>query len=61
MIDSRTEGNKVFTIFFIMKDTDCTMKIMESLITLDKLDGARTRRDFINRRETKETKHFTYR
>ena len=60
MIDSRTEGNKVFTIFFIMKDTDCAMKIMESLIRLDELDGSRTRRYSINRRETKETKHFTY-
>ena len=60
MIDSRTEGNKVFTIFF-MKDTDYAMKIMTSWITFDELKGARKRRYSINRSETKETKHFTYR
>ena len=44
-----------------MKELDYVMKIMASWMTLDKLEGARTRRDFIDSSEMKETKQFTYR
>ena len=44
-----------------MKDMDYVMKAMTSWMTLDELEGARTRRDFIDSSGTKETKQFTYR
>ena len=60
MIESIIEDNKLFKIF-CMKDPDYVMKIMASWMTLDGLEGARTRRYFIDINGTKETKHFTYR
>ena len=56
----RNEDNKLFKIF-CMKDPDYVMKIVASWITLDELEGARTRRYFIDSSGTKETKQFTYR
>ena len=55
MIDVRTEDNKLFKIF-CMKYPDYVMKIVASWITLDELEGARTRRYFIDSSGTKETK-----
>ena len=43
-----------------MKETGFVMKIMASWITLDELEGVRTRRDFIDSSGMKETKQFTY-
>ena len=43
-----------------MKDPDYVMKIVASWMTLDELEGARTRGYFINRSGTNETKQFTY-
>ena len=37
-----------------MKDPDCVMKIMASWMTVDELEGARTRRYFIDSSGTKE-------
>ena len=56
---TRTEDNKLFKIF-CMKDPDYVMKIISSWMTLDELEGASTRRDFIDSSGTKETKQFTY-
>ena len=42
-----TEDNKLSEIFR-MKEPDYVMKIMVIWITLDGLEGARTRRDFID-------------
>ena len=58
MMEARTGYNKLFTIF-CMKDPDYTTKIMASWMTLDKLEGAGTRRYFIDSSGTKDTKHFT--
>ena len=44
-----------------MKDTDYAMNIMESWMILDELEGARTRRYFIDSSGTKDMKQFTYR
>ena len=44
-----------------MKETDYVMKIMESWMKLDELEGARTMRDFIDSSWIKDTKKFTYR
>ena len=60
MIEARTRYNKPFRIF-CMKEPDYVMNIMVSWMTLDELEGAKTRRYFIDRSGTKETKQFTYR
>ena len=54
------EAFKLFKIF-CLKDTDYVMKKMAISVTFDELDGARKRRYFIDRIETKDTKQFTYR
>ena len=43
-----------------MKDTDYVMKIMLSWIKLDEVEGASTRRYFIDSSGMKEMKQFTY-
>ena len=58
MIEARAEDNKLFKIFF-MKETNYGTKIIASWMTLDELEGARKRRDFIDSSGTKETKQFT--
>ena len=58
IIEAMTEDNKLFKRF-CMKYPDYVMKIMAIWVTLDKLEGASTRRDFIDRGGTNETKHFT--
>ena len=60
MVEARTQDNKLF-IIFCMKDPDYLMNIMVSWMTLDELEGAKTRRYFIDSIGTKETKQFTYR
>ena len=60
MIEAITEDNNLFKIF-CMKYPDYVMKIMASWMTLDVLDGASTRRYFLDRSGTKDTKQFTYR
>ena len=60
MIEARTEDNKLFKIF-CMKDPDYVTRIMESWVKLDELEGAKTRRDFIDRSGKKDTKQFIYR
>ena len=59
ILEARTKDNKLFKVFF-MKDPNYVMKIMSSWVTLDELEGARTRRDFIERSGTKDTKQSTY-
>ena len=44
-----------------MKDTGYVMKIIESWMTLDEIEGTSTRIYSINRSGTKDTKNFTYR
>ena len=44
-----------------MKDPDCVMRIMASWMTLDELEGARTRIYFIDSSRTKGKKQFTHR
>ena len=56
----RTEDNKLFKIF-CMKEMDYVMNIVASWITLDELEGARTRKYFTDSSGTKETNQFTYR
>ena len=58
MIEKITEDKKLSKIF-CTKDTDYVMKIMETWTTLDELEGARTRRYFIDSSGTKETNQFT--
>ena len=58
MIEAKTEDNKLGNLFF--KEPDYVIKLMASWMTLDDLVGARTRRDFIDRFGTKETKQFAY-
>ena len=60
MIQARTQYNKLFLILY-MKDPDYVTKIMASWMTLDELQVTKTRRDFIDRGGTKETKQFTHR
>ena len=60
MIQARTEDNKLSKIF-CMKQPYYVMKMMAGWMTLDELEGAITRRDFIYSSVTKETKQFTYR
>ena len=60
MIEARTQYNKPFRIFF-MKYPDYEMETMESWMTLDELDRAKTRRYFINSIGKKETKKLIYR
>ena len=60
MIEARTEVNKLFRIF-CMKYPDYVMNIVASWITLDELEGARTRRYFIESSGTNDTKQFTHR
>ena len=45
---------------FFMKEPYYLMKIVASWMTLDELEGARTRRYFIDISGTKETNQFTY-
>ena len=59
MIEARTEDNNLFEIF-CMKEPYYGMKRMTSCMTLDELEGARTRIDFIDSSGTKESKKFTY-
>ena len=59
MIEVITEDNKLFKIFF-MKYPDYVMKIMAIWMTLDELEGSRTRIDFIDKRVTNEANKFTY-
>ena len=58
LIEAKTEDNKLGNLFF--KEPDYVIKLMASWMTLDDLVGARTRRDFIDRFGTKETKQFAY-
>ena len=60
MLEARTQENKSFRIF-CMKEPDYVMNIMVSWMTLRELEGAKTRRDFIDSSGMKETKQFTYR
>ena len=66
IIEARTEDNKLFKIF-CMKEPYYVMKIMESWMTLDELEGASTRRVFIDKSRTKDKKvshtgiHLRYR
>ena len=60
MINSRTEDNNLFRIIFMI-ELDYVMKIIASYMTIDELEGAKTRREFIDSSGTKETKQFTYR
>ena len=59
MIEARTEDNKLFKIF-CMKEPDYAMKKMASWMALDELEGARTRRYFVDRIGAKDMKQFTY-
>ena len=59
MLEAITQGNKLFRIFY-MKEPYYVMKIMESWMTLDELEGANTRIYFIDSSGTKYMKHFTY-
>ena len=54
---------RIISLFkiFCMKDLYYVMKIMVSWMTLDELEGARTRRYFIDRSGTKDMKQFKYR
>ena len=60
ILEARTQENKPFQIF-CMKEPDYVMKIMAIWMTLEELDGAKTRRDFADSSGTKQTKLFTYR
>ena len=60
MIEARTDYNNLINIF-CMKYPDYVMNIMASWMTLDKLEGASTRRYFIYNSGMKDIKHFTYR
>ena len=43
MLEARTQENKPFRIF-CMKEPDYVMKIMANWMTLDELDGTKTRK-----------------
>ena len=58
MIEEMNEYNKLFIIFW-MKETYFVIKTTASCMTLDELEGANTRRYFIDIIATKETKKFT--
>ena len=60
MLKTRTQENNTLRIFF-MKYTDYVMKIIESQMTLDKLEVTKTRRYFIDSSGTNQTKLVTYR
>ena len=60
MIETRNQDNKLFQIL-CMKEPYYVMNIMASWITLDQLEGAKTRKYFIDSRGTKDTKQFTCR
>ena len=47
MLDARSEDNKMFKIF-CLKELDYVMKIIASWMTIDELEVAKTRRDFID-------------
>ena len=55
MIEARTEDSKLFKIFF-MKYPDYVMNIMEGWMSLDELEGEKTRRDFLESSGMKEMK-----
>ena len=59
MVEARDEDNKLYKIF-CMKYPDYVMKITASWKTLVQLEGARTRRYFIDISGTKETNQITY-
>ena len=59
MLEARTYDNRTFRIF-CMKESDYAMNIMENWMTLDDLEGARTRRYFTPSSSTKWTNKFTY-
>ena len=54
IIEAITEDHKLFIVFCV-KDTYYLMKIMASWMTIDALEGAKTRRDFIYRSGMKDT------
>ena len=56
--EERTEDNKLFVIFS-MKGPYYVMNMMVIWMTLDELEGANKRSEFINSSGTKETKQFT--
>ena len=60
MIEARTQDNKLFKIF-CMKYPDYVTKIMASCMTLAELEGASTRRYFMDSSDTKNMNQFTYR
>ena len=53
---------RIISLFkiFCMKEPYYVMKIMVSWMTLDELEGGRTRIYFIDRSGTKDTKQFKY-
>ena len=57
ILEARTQENKPLQIFCI-KYPNYVMKIMVSWVTLYELEGAKTRRDFIDSSDMKETKLF---
>ena len=57
---ARTQDNKSF-IIFCMKEPDHEMKIMDSWMDLDELEGTNTRKDFIYSNRKKETNKFAFR
>ena len=59
MFEARTQENKSFRMF-CMKEPDYVIKIMASWITLDELEGAKTKRALIESSGMKETKEFIY-
>ena len=60
MIDSINQDNKLFGIFCI-KYPNYVINIMAGSMKLDELEGANTRRYFIDSSGTKETNQFTHR
>ena len=58
MVEARIQDNKLFKIF-CMKDIDYVMTIMESLMTLDELEGTKAKRYFIDISRPKDKKQFT--
>ena len=60
MLEARTEDNNLFRIF-CMKEPYYVMKVMASWITLDELEGTKTRIYFICSSGMKDKNQFTYR
>ena len=57
MIEAINEDNNLFNMS-CMKEPNYVIKIMASWMTLNELEGAETKRDFINRSGTKEKNQF---